>query len=592
MKIMIYAPHSAIWPHAFPEALVAEALVQQGNEVVYVGCGRQFRGYCVAMSAFGLGYDSSDQQKEAICQKCERSKTLIRQEFGLKGTDIAQELSEDDIQHVEDILGGITPNNYLALEFSGIKVGRLALYEFLLNHKKNNLDISLDQWPEYRVLLRNSIYSTLASMRIIEREKPDRLITYNSFYSVNHVCCMVADRFSVPHYLLHAGSNMAHRLETLTLSRGYSYNFITRSPLWSRYQNIPCSTAQLSVVTDHLLALFEANSVFVYSAPKSRKRIDLKRRFGITIEQKVLVATMSSHDERFAAVTIGVMPPDRGSVFSTQIDWIDALAEFVSRRPELFLIIRVHPREFPNKRESVTSEYASKLKAQLSNLPENAKVNWPSDRISLYDIADIGDVFLNSRSTTGMEVSLLGLPVVIYSPNQLYSYVPDLNYVADSKGDYFSQIDRALSHGWDIEFSRKAFRWGVFQHCRSTIDISESYRGDKPQAGGLAAMWVRRIVRKMAPRYQQKQDCRRRAQRLKSGKALNDYLETGKDSIVELDRVELEPPLLGQETDALQREFRRIYAAMYQGDANVEPESLQDNILKFIGQVRFHVKIT
>jgi len=586
MKIMIYAPHSAIWQHAFPEALVAEALVQQGNEVVYVGCGRQFKSYCVAMTAFGLGYDSSDQQKEAICQRCERNKTLIRQEFGLKGTDIAQELSEDDIRYVEEILGGITPKNYLALEFSGIPVGRLALYEFLLNHKKNNLEIDLDQWPEYRVALRNSIYSALASMRIIEREKPDRLITYNSFYSVNHVCCIAADKSFVPHYLLHAGSNMARRLETLTLSRGYSYNFITRNPLWSRYQHIPCSTAQLSVVTDHLLALFEANNVFVYSAPKSRKRIELKRRFGISVGQKVLVATMSSHDERFAAVTIGVMPPDHGSVFPTQIDWIDALAEFVSGRPELFLIVRVHPRELPNKRESITSEYASKLKVRLADLPDNAKVNWPSDKISLYDIADIGDVFLNSRSTTGMEMSLLGLPVVVYSPSQLYSYVPDLNYVADSKGDYFVQIDRALSHGWDIEFSRKAFRWGVFQHCRSTIDISESCRGEKSYSGGLVAMWARRIMRKLIPLYQQKQDCSHRAQRLKSGKTICDYLESGKDSIVELDRVNLEAPSLEQETVALKREFRRIYAAMYHSRANVEPESLQAKIRKFIGVVK------
>ena len=582
MKIMFYAPHAAIWQHAFPEALVAESLMQQGNEIVYVGCGRQFKSYCVAMSAFGLKYDSPEKEKENICQKCERNKAFIRKEFGLKGTDIAELISEDDIRQIECILKDVTPENYLAFEFSGIEVGRLALYEFLLNHKKNNLEIDTDKWAEYKAALKNSIFSTMASLKIIEREKPDRLITYNSFYSVNHVCCIAADKHSVPHYLLHAGNNMAHRMETLTLSKGYSYNYITRHPLWQHYRDAPCSPAQLSIVTDHLLALFDANSPFIYSAPKSREKIDLRKKFGIGSGQKVLVATMSSHDERFAAVTIRVMPEDSSLVFPTQIDWINALIKFVDQRPDLFLIIRVHPREFPNKRESVISEYASKLKARFIDLPDNVTVNWPSDQISLYDIADIANLFLNSRSTTGMEMSLLGLPVVIYSPAQLYAYPPDLNYAADSREKYFLQIDRALSHGWDIEFSRKAYRWGVFQYCRALIDISESYREDKSFGSSRAAKRVYKVFRKLFPRLLQMWDCWRRAKKLKSGKVINDNLESSKDCIVELDYKDSETASLEQETDAMKCEFRRINEALYRRGTNIGSDTLHGNICDFI----------
>lgn len=583
MKVMFYAPHSAIWSHAFPEALVAEALMQEGNEIVYVGCGRQFRSYCVAMSAFGLKYDSSEKEKENICRTCESNKLFIRKKFGLKGSDIAEELSEADICHVDDILKDITPENYLTLEFSGIEVGRLALYEFLLNHKKNNLEIGPTEWPEFKTALGNTICSALASLRIIEREKPDRLITYNSFYSVNHVCCIAADMLSVAHYLLHAGNNMAHRMETLTLSKGYSYNFITRNPLWKHYSTLPCSSEQLGTVTDHLLTLFKANSAFIYSAPKSHGKVELRRKFGITSRQKVLVATMSSHDERFAAVTIGVMPKDHDLMFSTQIEWIRALAEFITQRPELFLIIRVHPREFPNKRESVTSEYAAKLQSLLVDLPGNAKVNWPSDEISLYDIADIADLFLNSRSTTGMEMSLLGLPVVLYSPDQLYSYPSDLNYVASSREEYFQQIDCALSHGWDIEFSRMAYRWGVFQHCRATIDISESYQENVGKDKGIVARGINKACRKLVSLYQQKQDFKHRAQSLKSRKTINAYLKSEKDSIVELHPENSEKVSLDMETDALKCEFRKIYAALYRSETNIKSDSLQEKIGNFIG---------
>ena len=581
---MFYAPHAAIWSHAFPEALVAEALMQEGNEILYVGCGKQFRSYCVAMSAFGLKYDSPEKAKESICQTCERNKSFLRKEFGLKGTDIAEELTEADIQHVAGILIDVTPENYLDLELSGIKIGRLTLYEFLLNHKKNNLEINSAEWPEYKAALGNSLCSALASLKIIEREKPDRVITYNSFYSVNHICCIAADKFSVPHYLLHAGNNMAHRMETLTLSRGYSYNYITRSQQWSHYKNLPCSQSQMSIVTDHMLALFKAKSPFIYSAPKSHERIELRQQFGILPQQKVLVATMSSHDERFAAVTIGVMPEDHDLMFQTQIEWISALTEFVERRPDLFLIIRVHPRELPNKRESVTSEYASKLQTLLVDLPVNVKVNWPSDEVSLYDIANIASVFLNSRSTTGLEMSLFGIPVVVYSPDQLYSYPPDLNYVADSRDEYFHQIEAAISHGWDIEFSRMAYRWGVFHNCRATVNISESYHENTGKAIGMVARVINKILRHLAPMYQQKRDSRLRAHKLKSGKLFATFLRSGKDSIVELDPETLEMTVpLDTETEALKSEFRRIYAALYRSEVNIESNSLQERMRGFIG---------
>lgn len=581
---MFYAPHSAIWPHAFPEALVAEALMQERNEIIYVGCGKQFRSYCVAMSAFGLKYDSPEKAKESICQTCERNKSFLRKEFGLKGTDIAEELTEADIRHVTDILENVTPENYLDLELSGIKIGRLTLYEFLLNHKKNNLKINPSEWPEYKAALGNSLCSALASLKIIEREKPDRLITYNSFYSVNHVSCMAAEKFSIPHYLLHAGNNMAHRMETLALSRGYSYNYITRNPLWAHYKELPCSQSQMSIVTDHLLALFKAKSPFIYSAPKSHKKVDVRRKFGIDAQQKVLVATMSSHDERFAAVTIGVMPEDHDLVFPTQIDWISALTEFVEQRTDLFLIIRVHPRELPNKRESVTSEYASKLQTLLVDLPVNVKVNWPSDAISLYDIADIASGFLNSRSTTGFEMSLFGIPVVVYSPGQLYSYPPDLNYVAKSRDEYFHQIEAAILHGWDMEFSRMAYRWGVFHNCRATVDISESYHENPGKDLGIVARVINKILRHFAPMYQQKKDFRLRAHKLKSSKLFDNFLKSGKDSIVELDpKIPEAIVSLDMETDALKSEFKKIYAALYQDEENIENNSLQERMRAFIG---------
>src|SRR5262249_46386450 len=163
-------------------------------------------------------------------------------------------------------------------------------------------------------------------------------------------------------------------------------------------------------------------------------------------------ATLSSPDERFAAQTVGAQGSDEDLLFPKQIDWIRALLRFVASRPDLFLLIRVHPREFPNKREGVLSQNAGLLAKTLETLPPNSRVNWPADQVSLYDLANYTDVVLNSWSSAGKEMALLGIPVVAYSPD-LILYPADLNCVGTTEADFFRKVDQALADGWTLERS-------------------------------------------------------------------------------------------------------------------------------------------
>ena len=55
MRILFLAPHTAIWPHALPGALVADCLRQATSEVVYVTCGESLQDQCVNISVCGMG---------------------------------------------------------------------------------------------------------------------------------------------------------------------------------------------------------------------------------------------------------------------------------------------------------------------------------------------------------------------------------------------------------------------------------------------------------------------------------------------------------------------------------------------------------
>jgi hypothetical protein len=402
-----------------------------------------------------------------------------------------------------------------------------------------------------------------AATRILDEERPDRVVMYNSLYGVNHVVYRLAESRGIPTYFLHAGGNQSRRLETLMLGRGDGVRFYHELlARWRDIRGIPCDTELLAPVTDHFIELLRARSVFVYSAPRSGTLEDLRARFGIGTQQRVLVATMSSLDERFASETIGALRPADDSVFPSQVEWVQALLSFVRGRPDLFLMIRVHPREFPNRREAVKSEHARQLEQAFTELPSNATVNWPTDDVSLYDLADVADVFLNAWSSAGKEMSLLGLPVVVFSAEQQF-YAPDLNYVGTSEADYFAQIGRALADGWSVERIRTTYRWYALEYERSLIDIRESFPQSVARTGARARRLADRFLRRAGRDAAWRADCLFRRRRLRAAALINQVITEARDSLLDVSDFGSTAVPLEEETRALRAEVNRLIRALY-----------------------------
>ena len=583
MKILVFAPHSAIWVHALPEALVVEALQQAGHQVTYVACGRVFGQLCVSMGAYGVGIDASLEQKQRICATCDANKNIIRKSFRFAGPDLAQLVDSADTQWIEMMLASVTRDNYLSLAVDGVEVGKCALSHFLISRKKSNLDFSAAEWRRFQVELRNTLNAFVGIRKLMDAEKPDRVMVYVAAYSVNFVCCELARVRGIPHYYMAAAGNLSDRLRHLVLARGHAMHFQKNTIRhWKDIKDLPCAPGSLSYVTEHFRELLRGKNPFVYSAPAQARRLDLRQSYGIATEQKVLLATMSSDDEIYASQVVGLWPADFESIFPTQIAWIQAMIEFVGRRSDLFLLIRVHPREFPNRRDSGLSDSAQKFQELLVSLPPNVKVNWPSDQISMYDIAEITEVCLNAWSSAGKELCMLGIPVVTYAPDQV-AFPPELNYVSDTREGYFDQIERALAKGWSVDHMRAAYRWYVLEYEKAMIDLSESYSGSENQTDGLPRRAFNRARRAINPHYRQLRDCANRAPRLNQAPIIVRLLEDARDSILDL-RVELgfEPVSIEDETAGLKRETGRLLEIMYGGRGATRTNTLKYKLENFV----------
>ncbi|SHL53971.1 hypothetical protein SAMN05444159_6145 [Bradyrhizobium lablabi] len=569
MRVMFFAPHAAFWYHAFPEALVAEGLIHRGHEVLYVTCDRALEDFCVPMAASGLTGKSDAISKREICGQCMHNEKLIREEFGFAGPRLSELLDAEAEKAIEEVLASVSRDSVLELCVDGVAVGRLALYNLLNRRKRIRLDLDDDEWNEYWIELKNLLRVWQAADRLFASFRPDRVVVYNSLYPVNRVVSKFAEVKGIPSYFMHAGGDLSRRLQTLLIGRGDTFTFYESAlENWPRFSKIPCVPEDLAKVTRHYAHIFKGKSVFGYSSANTGL-VDIRSRFQVAPEQKLLLATMSSLDEVFSAQSIGAFDGYAPlSAFANQIEWIRSLVDYVSERRDLFLIVRVHPREFPNRRDQVVSEHGKLLREMFVNLPSNIKVNWPEDKLSLYDLACGTDVVLNAWSSVGKEMGVLGIPVVLYSGNYVL-YPADINDVATTAPDYFKKIECGLRDGWSFERARRAYRWSVYEFCRCVVDIGDSYPVLENPDRSIFEKLIGRVTRYISKDYEKQQDFRRRRKTLAAEGQIDRLLGSGDGTIVE----HMMPAIPGagsleRETIALRGELKKLAAVLFPDQAS------------------------
>jgi hypothetical protein len=478
-KLVIFSPFSNIWDHTYPEALITSGLARLGWDVTYLNCDGILDSHCVAMSAAGVDEFASQALRAQICRACHKRRNLTNVHFGFQSSTIEDTLTAEDRISIDACVARATPSTWTDVTVDGFPLGRYAIYEMWLNNKLISTDLPPELWPIYVGQLRNTVTAYFAALRFLTDTKPEATMVYNDHYSVNHAFTAAAKKLNITSYSIHGGWHMVHRGESMSMMRSdYTLADLFESPGWFSVREKPLDKNAVDLVAEHFDGLWAASSAFAYSSElEGTGSQTLRSQFGIAPDAIVLLAAMSSEDELMGVKLIGVAPQSRGqqSLFSDQFEWVKYLIQFATANPHYHLIIRLHPRMFPNKRELKMSPVVAELMALKATAPANISFNVPSDNVSLYDLIQIVDVLLNFRSSVGAELMALGIPVVVPANSNFYTYPNELNRVASTERDYETLIREAATEGWSLENARKAFRWYGFFFGRVSASFSETY---------------------------------------------------------------------------------------------------------------------
>jgi hypothetical protein len=534
LNLLFFTPHAALWPHTAPEAYLARSLSECGHEVSYLTCGKA-QTYCAPMTAMRLTPGCTPQESARICADCMTGANAIAAAYSLPMDNLAHYLGDLDFAKFEAMAAEAVVKKSLDTEYLGINVGRLALYEFTLAHKKMSTELTELQWKDYLVYLANALRTLQGIARYLADSRPDVILTFSPQYSNINSAMQYAISQGIRVLFMESGTNLAHRLGTMRVWDWNIHKLVNPAlTYWGRSELNPVSASSAAKVTGHFEQLLSGKHFSVFSAPYSGA-VGVRQRWRVKAEQKILLMTLSSYDEAYAALLIGAFPYAKvySDVFRTQAEWVKATLDWVTTRTDLFVVIRVHPRDFPNKREVVRSEQSFMLEELLAHVPNNAHVNWPIEGVSLYEILEDTDAILTGWSVTAMEALVLGIPVVTYDAN-LPSYPKDVHYTGRSEAEYFSNIDRALSEGWRIDNAVNGFRWLAYNFVACTVTVSEEFGRFEIGSGSRFNRFLRRgwrYAKNQIPKLGFALDLRRWRDAMPGASTISTMLERGCDAL-------------------------------------------------------------
>ena len=127
-------------------------------------------------------------------------------------------------------------------------------------------------------------------------------------------------------------------------------------------------------------------------------------------------------------------------IFSRSMaEWISRTVQYFAGRPDVQLVIRVHPGEVLTHGQSMVDV----VKEVLPRLPEHIRLIGPKDKVNTYDLIEVADLGLVYTTTVGMEMAMYGVPVIV--SGQTHYRGRGFTYEPDSWVSYFKLLGQILS---------------------------------------------------------------------------------------------------------------------------------------------------
>ena len=444
-------------------SMLSWALDRRGHIPIVLGCDRALRTSCNS----GM-WPKLDPW---LCRSCHHYAEHALSLAGMKTEWLSQSLPSGSRERARAAVNRLCPEDYQGFLYRGYPVGRIvrpSVAHFLRTDKILN---DHDAMRVYRDWIESGICLVDLCENLLDRHKPDVIVMLNGLFAPEWIMLEAAKRRGVRSVCWEVGFVP----ETFHFRPNHATDLVDND-LWKDFRDIPL-TPEESRRLDRYLALRETGGGYLvnYFPDLKDSADEICREFGIDRSKVTFVL--------FPNITWDSSCFEKDLAFNGLADWLTETILFFADRPDAQLIVRVHPAEKVLKgagRDSV----ATLIRERFPRRPANLIVVPPESGASSYVLMNLATCGLVYGSTTGIEMGVRGIPVVVAA--DVYYRGFGLTFDPATREDYRKLLDEFLSGRIATHDPRRIEAWrryAYFAIFRSSIPLPKlcySNEGDLP----------------------------------------------------------------------------------------------------------------
>jgi hypothetical protein len=448
----LIAPEAEVWQSARaaaqggPRVLMATAIGSYAHAATLesaLSAGLTFRGAEVhallcdgAMTACAecdaslypnLARFASNGPARDLCRDCFSPAERVYRQLGIKVHKFSEWLTDDDRAEARRLAMTIPSSEVQSYTLDGLVIGEHAHAGALRFFATG----SLEGQPMADAILRRYLESALrvafATRRLFRSIEFSSAVFTHGIYVPWGIVGEVARREGV-----HVSTwNVAYRKRRFIFSHDNTYHHTLMSEPREHWENLELSGQQdrdlMRYLSSRRDGLFDW---IVFHRPPTEDPKELPALVGLDPSKPVIgLLTNVSWDAQLHYPA---------NAFSSMLDWLVQTCRYFERRPDLQLLIRVHPAEisgFPPSRQPILGE----LRKAIATLPANIVVVPPDSELSTYALMSLCNAVIIYGTKTGVELTSRGIPVIV--AGEAWIRNKGLTCDASTPDEYFRILD-------------------------------------------------------------------------------------------------------------------------------------------------------
>lgn len=363
-----------------------------------------------------------------LCRQCFAPAARMYRSLGIPVHRYGAFVTEEERRRAESLSSSLPVAEIPEYRLDGVAVGEHAVAGALRFFAQGHLDGT----PFAEAVLRRYFHASLLTVSVMRRLLLTHRFACACFHHGIYVPQGIVGEVARELGVRVVTWNPAYRKKCFVFSHGDTYHHTLLDEPVSNWESLAWTEAAEAEILAYLKSRWQGTQDWIWFHENPREELaPIAAELGIDFSRPCVgMLTNVMWDAQLHY---------RANAFTDMLEWVTRTIAYFAGRPELQLIIRIHPAEV---RGTIPSRQPllAEVRSAFPRLPSNVFLIPPESDVSTYAVMLQCNAVIIYGTKTGVELSSLGVPVIV--AGEAWIRGKGLTMDASSPEEYFLLLDR------------------------------------------------------------------------------------------------------------------------------------------------------